>query len=152
VHDLYKAGDRDAPDEIKDRNGEVVLGLCKRCGRAEIELSEPCISEPRFFIDHGVIHDRVTGKHVVTDGEWPFEDTVEMVCVLLNSLTAPPQEASDPAELDADLARTAAEQANSLFGQWMPERWLNLFIDSYNDIAACRAASSLSRPHHQGGE
>jgi hypothetical protein len=40
----------------------------------------------RFHIDHGVIHDRVTGKHVVTNGGWPFEDTVEMVCDLLNSL------------------------------------------------------------------
>lgn len=42
AHDLYKTGDVGAPDQIKDRNGEVVLGLCKRCGRAEIELSEPC--------------------------------------------------------------------------------------------------------------
>lgn len=42
--------------------------------------------------------------------------------------------------LDQELARTAAEQANRLFGQWMPERWLQLFIDSYNDIEACRAA------------
>lgn len=48
------------------------------------------MTEPRFFIDHGVIHDRVTGKHVVTDGEWPFEDTVEMVCELLNGLASPP--------------------------------------------------------------
>jgi len=47
------------------------------------------MTEPRFFIDHGVIHDRVTGKHVVTDGEWPFEDTVEMVCELLNGLAPP---------------------------------------------------------------
>lgn len=44
-HDLYKTGDEGAPDVIKDRNGEVVLGLCKKCGRAEIELDEPC--EPR---------------------------------------------------------------------------------------------------------
>lgn len=41
-HDLYKTGDPDAPDVIKDRNGEVVLEMCKVCGRAEIELSEPC--------------------------------------------------------------------------------------------------------------
>lgn len=42
---------------------------------------------PRFFIDHGVIHDRVTGKHVVTDGEWPFEDDLPRVLALLNSLS-----------------------------------------------------------------
>jgi hypothetical protein len=47
------------------------------------------MSEKRFYIDHGVIHDRVTGKHVRTDGEWPFDDTVEMVCDLLNSLGNP---------------------------------------------------------------
>jgi len=40
----------------------------------------------RFYIDHGVIHDRVTGKHVVTNGEPPFEDSVEQVCELLNSI------------------------------------------------------------------
>lgn len=45
------------------------------------------MTDHRFYIDHGVIHDRVTSKHVVTNGEWPFEDTVEMVCALLNSLT-----------------------------------------------------------------
>jgi hypothetical protein len=44
-HDLYETGDPDAPDVVKDRNGKVVLGLCRRCGRAEIELSEPC--EPK---------------------------------------------------------------------------------------------------------
>lgn len=47
------------------------------------------MTEPRFFIDHGVIHDRVTGKHVVTDGEPPFEDSVEQVCELLNALADP---------------------------------------------------------------
>ena len=41
-HDLYKTGDPDAPEVIKDDNGEVELGLCRRCGRAEIELEEPC--------------------------------------------------------------------------------------------------------------
>lgn len=41
---------------------------------------------PRFFIDHGVIHDRVTGKHVVTDGQPPFEDSLEQVLDLLNGL------------------------------------------------------------------
>jgi hypothetical protein len=41
-HDLYKTGDYDAPEVIKDDNGEVVLGLCRRCGRGEVELEEPC--------------------------------------------------------------------------------------------------------------
>jgi hypothetical protein len=42
THILYQNGDPQAPEQIKDRNGEIVLRLCKLCGRAEIELSEPC--------------------------------------------------------------------------------------------------------------
>ena len=42
--------------------------------------------KPRFYIEHGVIHDRNTGKHVVTDGQPPFEDSIEQVCELLNGL------------------------------------------------------------------
>lgn len=41
-HDLYKTGDADAPNVIKDRNGEVVLGLCRRCGQAEADLEPMC--------------------------------------------------------------------------------------------------------------
>ena len=46
--------------------------------------------ERRFFIDHGMIHDRVTGRHVTTDPEMPglsgsmLDDALD----LLNSLTA----------------------------------------------------------------
>ena len=46
AHDLYETGDADAPDVIKDRNGAVMLGLCRRCNRAEIELSSPCPPQP----------------------------------------------------------------------------------------------------------
>lgn len=53
--------------------------------------TSPVSKSLRFYMDHGVIHDRVTGKHVVTDGDWPFEDTAEMVCQLLNSLTETPR-------------------------------------------------------------
>lgn len=42
MHDLYETGDPDAPDCVRDRNGDVVLELCRRCGRGEVELSEPC--------------------------------------------------------------------------------------------------------------
>jgi hypothetical protein len=50
-HDLYKTGDADAPEAIKDRNSEVVLGLCRRCGRGEVELSEPCDAPPQPALD-----------------------------------------------------------------------------------------------------
>jgi hypothetical protein len=41
-HTLYETSDADRPKEICDRNGEVVLGLCKVCGAAESELDRPC--------------------------------------------------------------------------------------------------------------
>lgn len=42
AHDLYKDGDEDIPDVICDSNGQVVLGLCKVCNRAEVDLEQPC--------------------------------------------------------------------------------------------------------------
>lgn len=45
THVLYEKDDADAPDAIKDRNGDIMLGLCKVCGKGEAQLSEPC--EPR---------------------------------------------------------------------------------------------------------
>lgn len=41
-HVLFAQGDLDAPDSIKDRNGDIVLDLCRICGKAEIELDAPC--------------------------------------------------------------------------------------------------------------
>jgi len=45
-HDLYTDADADRPDVICDRNGQVVLGLCKRCLKGECELAGPCDSLP----------------------------------------------------------------------------------------------------------
>jgi len=42
THDLYTDSDKDRPDVICDSNGQVTLGLCKRCGRGEAELETPC--------------------------------------------------------------------------------------------------------------
>lgn len=42
-HVLYKREDPDVPDTIKDRNGDIVLGLCRICGKGEAELVEPCV-------------------------------------------------------------------------------------------------------------
>lgn len=49
-HDLFTNSDSDIPTEICDRNGEVVLALCKRCGSAEIELSSICKPTPKKFV------------------------------------------------------------------------------------------------------
>jgi hypothetical protein len=41
-HDLYKDGDECIPRDILDRNGQVVLGLCRECGQAEGDLDPFC--------------------------------------------------------------------------------------------------------------
>lgn len=41
-HDLYKTADQDRPSSICDDNAQVVLSLCKKCGRAEVELAQAC--------------------------------------------------------------------------------------------------------------
>lgn len=43
-HALYETWDADRPRVICDSNGEVVLALCRNCGRAEAELDDdaPC--------------------------------------------------------------------------------------------------------------
>lgn len=41
-HELYINSDPDAPERIKDRNGEIALHQCRVCGAAEIELEVHC--------------------------------------------------------------------------------------------------------------
>ena len=41
-HDLYKDGDDNIPYDITDRNGDVVLALCKVCGGVECALPTNC--------------------------------------------------------------------------------------------------------------
>jgi hypothetical protein len=45
-------------------------------------------SEPRFFIDHGVIHDRVTGRHVRSSPDDGYEDGISALLALLNGLAS----------------------------------------------------------------
>lgn len=47
-HHLYRDGDADAPEEIKDRNGAVALQQCAVCGAGEAELTRSCI-DPRVL-------------------------------------------------------------------------------------------------------
>lgn len=84
---------------------------CPKC----LCFSKDCICEkekdmtdkqPRFFIDHGVIHDRVTGKHVTTnetqyikdengnpmlDNPIGGQDDIHDCLALLNQLAGTPQ-------------------------------------------------------------
>lgn len=69
--------------------------------RANIDrLRKPSV-EPRFFIDHGAVHDRVTGKHVSTKPDDGYEDGVTACCELLNALSAA---GSDVARLEREVA------------------------------------------------
>lgn len=41
-HPVYTDLDEDRPNAVCDENRQTVLNMCKVCGRAEIELDEPC--------------------------------------------------------------------------------------------------------------
>lgn len=42
------------------------------------------------------------------------------------------QAQAEPAVLDFEKVSKAAQQANQQYGQWMPERWLQLFVAAYD--------------------
>lgn len=41
-HILYKDGDTDAPESIRDQNGQIALSMCRVCGQGEVDLEEFC--------------------------------------------------------------------------------------------------------------
>lgn len=53
-HILYTDKDYDVPDSIKDNNGDIVLHLCRRCGRGESDLYQPCVPEVKARKDSTV--------------------------------------------------------------------------------------------------
>lgn len=57
-HILWTSRDHARPQAICDIHGDVVLSQCKRCGRAESELDEPCSSgvTPPPFREHDDVH------------------------------------------------------------------------------------------------
>lgn len=70
------------------------------------------MGEPRFFIDHGTIHDRMTGRHVRTDPDYGpgrkfEEDGIEECCELLNRLDFQASYDNDASELEAAKAQIA---------------------------------------------
>lgn len=64
-HKLYEDGDKDTPIYIKDRNGQVVLAMCKVCGLAEGGLTTDCPGQP---CNKG--EDVYCGKIDFIDGKW----------------------------------------------------------------------------------
>jgi hypothetical protein len=66
-HVLYNTGDNDAPDVIKDGNGEVALGLCRVCGGGECALATECPEELVTAQDSDLI---CNGELDYKDGCW----------------------------------------------------------------------------------
>jgi hypothetical protein len=61
-------------------------------------------SLPRFFMDHGTIHDRMTGQHVTSEPDTPYQPGVAALLALLNQLSAlgaPAAPAGAPSEAKA---------------------------------------------------
>lgn len=80
--------------------------------------------QERFYIDHGMIHDRETGKHVTTDEDSVFCDGRIACCELLNALQSE-RDSRDRriAELEAALAvcrQSLVEQAQARTDPTMP--------------------------------
>ena len=59
THTCYEKADPDAPESIKDRNGDIALSLCKICGRGEFELAAPCTP-------------RIPNDNALDDASWAF--------------------------------------------------------------------------------
>lgn len=66
-HSLYKTGDADVPDVLTDRNGEVVLTLCRVCGGAEGAMPTDC---PAKVIGVDRLDEIFAGRLDFTAGEW----------------------------------------------------------------------------------
>lgn len=49
-HEFWQKGDEGCPEAILDRNGDVVLGLCKVCNQGEAELEDFCPGSKRHPI------------------------------------------------------------------------------------------------------
>lgn len=48
-HELYKEGDNNIPKSIQDEHGDVVLAMCKICGKGEADLSDGCMQKGYYF-------------------------------------------------------------------------------------------------------
>ena len=70
-HQMYETGDRDAPSAILDRNGEVVLSLCKICGGAEGAMPTDC---PGTTISGQQLDDIYAGRLDFVGNDWVASD------------------------------------------------------------------------------
>jgi len=80
AHDLFVTSDIDRPEEICDRNGEVVLSLCRKCGKAENDLTMYCTPKGKSEPDakeSAPIDPATPANILVNDG---------VLCLALNAL------------------------------------------------------------------
>lgn len=66
-HSLYETGDIDVPQQILDRNGEVALACCRRCGGVEGALPTDC---PGVRMTLQQADDVYSGRDDYRDGQW----------------------------------------------------------------------------------
>lgn len=75
-HTLWQDGDQGIPEAIRGRNGEVVLALCKVCGKGEAELVEPCskreielLKADKIALKEGYDYAMARGAELVKESE-----------------------------------------------------------------------------------
>jgi hypothetical protein len=83
-HELYTDADKDRPDVICDRNGQVVLSLCKRCGRAEAELDGPCVTS----VERDAARYRYLRTHAIHMADYAFSVDEEVEAVIDAAIAA----------------------------------------------------------------
>jgi hypothetical protein len=49
-HECYVDRDKNIPESILDRNGQVVLSVCKICGKGEADLNEECTPKNKLVL------------------------------------------------------------------------------------------------------
>jgi len=80
---------------LKDRLAAITpeqwmrLAMSEPEGECEAGVAHP-EAPNRFYVSHGVIHDKLTGRHIRTcDCLKPGEDGIAEACALLNDLAGP---------------------------------------------------------------
>lgn len=100
-HVLYETTDKDRPKEICDRNGEVVLAMCKLCGKVEAELDENATTERKGPLSKDQIREVFLAHgFVVKDGQTDLKPYVYDAAYALIALVQPATERKrEPEEL-----------------------------------------------------
>lgn len=80
----------DHQEWLEEVAGTVLAALLAPPAPEAVKGDDPVVGAPkRFFIEHGIIHDRNTGKHVRTDTpDWLNDDGINEALTLLNTLSA----------------------------------------------------------------